>query len=82
MTGGSAASPTTHTPGPTTLLAMSTASDGHDQRPPIGPQASPREIRAGLLPEEAPAFDRAWRAALTEAADTLDMTRVFDTLNH
>lgn len=43
--------------------------------------ASPREVRAALVPEEQPDFDRQWRTALREAADTLeltDMLRVLD----
>jgi hypothetical protein len=33
-----------------------------------------------LLPEEVGDFDREWRTALARAADTLDLTEVFDTL--
>jgi hypothetical protein len=60
---------------------MSTVATDHHHRSPIEPDASPREIRAALLPEEAVAFDRAWRAALDEAAEALDLTGVFETLN-
>ena len=44
------------------------------------PDASPRAIRAALLPEEVGDFEREWRAALAEAAETLDLTVVYETL--
>jgi hypothetical protein len=43
--------------------------------------ASPREIRAALIPEEQADFDQTWRTAMTEAAETLDLTNVFRTLD-
>lgn len=43
--------------------------------------ASPRDVRAALIPEEVDDFDRQWRAALAEAAETLDLTRVFEVLD-
>lgn len=43
--------------------------------------ASPWEIRAALIPEEQPDFDRQWRKALTEAADSLDLADVFRVLD-
>lgn len=43
--------------------------------------ASPREVRAALVPEEQPDFDPQWRKALAEAADSLDLTDVFNTLD-
>jgi hypothetical protein len=43
--------------------------------------ASPREVRAALVPEEQPDFDRQWRKAMTEAADSLDLADVFNTLD-
>lgn len=42
--------------------------------------ASPVEIRAVLLPEDQPEFDRQWRAALAVAADTLSLDEVHETL--
>jgi hypothetical protein len=44
------------------------------------PATTPRAIRAVLLPEEVGDFDREWRTALARAAETLDLTEVFDTL--
>lgn len=43
--------------------------------------ASPREVRAALVPEEQPDFDRQWRKAVTETADSLDLTDLFNTLD-
>ena len=43
--------------------------------------ASPREIRAALIPEEQREFDTSWRTALAEAGETLDLDEVFRTLD-
>jgi hypothetical protein len=48
-------------------------------KPPFA-DASPVEIRAALLPEDQPEFDRQWREALTVAAETLSLDEVHDTL--
>ncbi len=48
-------------------------------KPPFA-DASPAEIRAELLPEEQPDFDRQWRAALVDAAETLSLDEVYKTL--
>jgi hypothetical protein len=42
--------------------------------------ASPREVRAALVPEE-PDFDHQRRKAVTETADSLDLTDLFNTLD-
>ncbi|MGH3925452.1 MAG: DUF6247 family protein [Pseudonocardiaceae bacterium] len=42
--------------------------------------ASPAEIRAALIPEDHPEFDRQWREALAIAADALNLDEVHDTL--
>jgi hypothetical protein len=44
--------------------------------------ASPAEVRAALIPEEVPDFDRQWRAAMAEATQTMDLTPVLETLEH
>src|SRR5664280_1797532 len=41
---------------------------------------APKAIRAGLLPEEAGDFDREYRQAMAEAAETLDLTNVLGVL--
>jgi hypothetical protein len=43
--------------------------------------ASPKDVRAALVPEEQPDFDRQWRSALADAADSLDLTEVLDVLD-
>jgi hypothetical protein len=48
--------------------------------PPNPPEASPRAIRAALTGSEVGEFDREYRHALAEAADTLDLTGVLDML--
>ena len=52
--------------------------------PPSRPDfkdASPREVRAALIPEEQAEFDHAWRQAMVEAAESQDLTGVFETLD-
>ncbi|MDD7969461.1 DUF6247 family protein [Actinomycetospora lemnae] len=39
-------------------------------------QATPAEVRAALAAESAVEFDRQWRAALAQAADSYDLTAV------
>jgi hypothetical protein len=42
--------------------------------------ASPAEVRAALIPEEAVEFEREWRRALAGAAETLELAEVEETL--
>ena len=42
--------------------------------------ASPAEVRAALVPEEAAEFDRQWREVMARATDTLDLSEVLETL--
>lgn len=44
-------------------------------------EATPAQVRAALLPEEVEIFDREWQAALAEAAETHELTGVFETLD-
>lgn len=44
--------------------------------------ASPAEVRAALIPEEVPDFDQSWRAAMAKATEAVDLTPVFETLDH
>ncbi|WP_028927927.1 DUF6247 family protein [Pseudonocardia acaciae] len=46
------------------------------------PGATPREVRAALLPEYRERFDEDYRAALEEAGRTLELTGVLDTVEH
>ncbi|MGH3693785.1 MAG: DUF6247 family protein [Pseudonocardiaceae bacterium] len=50
--------------------------------PPLPEGASPRAIRCALIAEEREEFDQAYRRALTEAAETLELADVLDTLEH
>lgn len=43
--------------------------------------ASPREVRAALVPEERPDFDQQWRRAMAVAADSLDLAEVHRVLD-
>jgi hypothetical protein len=52
------------------------------ERPRDFRDASPREVRAALIPEEQAEFDQAWRQAMVEAADSQDLTGVFRTLDN
>jgi len=38
--------------------------------------ASPAQVKAALIPEEAAEFHRQWRDAMVDAADSLDLTAV------
>jgi hypothetical protein len=42
--------------------------------------ASPAQVRAALVPEDAVRFDRQWRAAMATATEALDLTGVHDVL--
>ena len=43
--------------------------------------ATPREIRAALLPEEVGQFDTAWRNSLARATEALDLSEVHAVLD-
>ena len=40
--------------------------------------ASPAEVRAALIPEEAAEFDLQWREVMAKATDTLDLSEVLE----
>ena len=42
--------------------------------------ASPAEVRAALIPEEAAEFDREWRSVMSRAIETLDLSEVLEAL--
>jgi hypothetical protein len=48
--------------------------------PVLPPETTPAAIRDALIDEERAEFERAYRQALAEAAETLDLTRVLDVL--
>lgn len=43
--------------------------------------ASPREVRAALVPEEQPDFDHQWHKAMAEADETLELADMFRVLD-
>jgi hypothetical protein len=43
-------------------------------------EASPAEIRAALIPEEAAEFVREWRVVMVKATETLELSEVLQTL--
>ncbi len=43
--------------------------------------ASPAEVRAALIPEEAAEFDQQWREVMARATETLDLSEVLETLD-
>jgi hypothetical protein len=43
--------------------------------------ASPAEVRAALIPEEAAEFDQQWREAMGRATEMLDLSEVLETLD-
>ncbi|GAA4421545.1 DUF6247 family protein [Actinokineospora soli] len=50
--------------------------------PPEPPRSSPSEIKADLLPEEVPAFERDYQRALKIAGDTWKLDELYETLAH
>lgn len=56
-----------------------TAAANHPDHEP-GELDSPRAIRAALLPEERAEFDAAYKQALADAGEKLDLADVFETL--
>lgn len=40
--------------------------------------ATPKQVRAALIPEEQPDFDHQWRQAMAEAAETFDLSTVVE----
>lgn len=58
-------------------------SESHGDLPSLPlPGATPRAIRDALHPEHRDAFDRDYQAALTEAAESLELGDVLDIVEH
>ena len=60
------------------MSRMSTAASTSEPRDPAG--TSPAAIRAALLPEDVPRFDRDYRHALDIAREALSLTDLAETL--
>lgn len=62
------------------------ASWSFDEQPrtgdPLLPGAAPAAIRDALLPEDRPVFEAAYQRALTRAREDLELTELFQTLEH
>jgi hypothetical protein len=63
------------------VTAASTPEPRNGQAGQSFTDASPAEVRAALIPEEAVEFERQWRAAMAKATETLDLAEVFATLD-
>jgi hypothetical protein len=63
------------------MYAVHVAAEAEQPRATNFSDASPQEVRAALVPEEQPDFDRQWRNALSNAAESLDLTDVHKTLD-
>lgn len=50
--------------------------------PVLSPDTTPAAIRDALIDEERAEFERTYRQALAEAAETLDLNRVLDVLRN
>jgi Family of unknown function (DUF6247) len=63
-----------------------TVTYAYDEKPssghPLRRGASPRAIRAALLPADRTTFEAAYEAALTESRESLDLTGLFTMLEH
>jgi len=63
------------------LSAMTAAASAQGSPVPrLTPDVTPAAIRDALVPEERESFEQAYRAALAEAAESLDLTAVLDVL--
>jgi hypothetical protein len=62
------------------VTAAATPGPRHGRSGPSFSDASPAEVRAALIPEEAAEFDLQWRALMAKATETLDLSEVLETL--
>lgn len=62
------------------VTAASTPDPRHGQGGPSFVDASPAEVRAALIPEEAAEFDQQWREVMARATETLDLSEVLEVL--
>ena len=57
------------------VTAAAAQHDPGPGRPPFA-DATPAQVRAALIPEDAEAFDRSWRRAMGKATEMLDLAEV------
>ena len=62
------------------VTAAATPGPRHSRSGPSFFDATPAEVRAGLIPEEAAEFDQQWREVMARATEALDLSEVLATL--
>ncbi|HEY3609036.1 MAG TPA: DUF6247 family protein [Pseudonocardiaceae bacterium] len=62
------------------MTAAATPEPRRDQSGPSFADASPAQVRAALIPEEAAEFEREWRTVMARATETLELAEVLETL--
>jgi Family of unknown function (DUF6247) len=62
------------------VTAAATPGPRHGRSRPSFSDATPAEVRAALIPEEAAEFDQQWRELMATATETLDLSEVLATL--
>jgi hypothetical protein len=62
------------------VTAAATPRPRHGRSGPSFSDATPAEVRAALIPEEAAEFDQQWREVMARATETLDLAEVLATL--
>lgn len=62
------------------VTVATTPEPRHGRNVPSFADASPAQVRAALIPEEAAEFDQQWREVMAEATQSLDLTEVLATL--
>lgn len=62
------------------MSAALTPEPRHGEVGPSFAEASPADVHAALIPEEAAEFEREWRAVMAKATETLDLSEVLETL--
>ena len=63
------------------VTAAATPQPRPGRRGPSFADASPAEVRAALIAEEAAEFDQQWREVMARATETLDLSEVLETLD-
>jgi Family of unknown function (DUF6247) len=62
------------------VTAAAAPGPGHGRSRPSFSDATPAEVRAALIPEEAAEFDQQWREVMAAATESLDLSEVLATL--
>jgi Family of unknown function (DUF6247) len=62
------------------VTAAATPEPRHGRSGPSFSNATPAEVRAALIPEEAAEFDQQWREVMARATATMDLSEVMTTL--